>query len=208
MFRRWSVRYRYEGLEGLNQCASRPHNQASPEEVEALETLYRKRYGSCNVRHFYYRYRDEHGGTRSYNWVREQLQAAGLVERGHRNSSSENGGDGTRPTPRRRESREGALLHEAGRKDEWVAGHHWDLVLMFDDATRRVCAGIFAPDPCFWARVRCVRETVERRGFLTLWLPVDAAATGIVGWEPDRDGAREASSRGSWMNWVSGSFHM
>ena len=56
------------------------------------------------------------------------------------------------------------LLHEVGRRHEWVPGHRWDLVLLVDDATNRVCAGVFASEPGFWPRVQGVRDTVAQMG--------------------------------------------
>ena len=43
------------------------------------ETLYRERYPGWNVKHFHSFYRREHGGERSYTWVKNALQRAGLV---------------------------------------------------------------------------------------------------------------------------------
>ena len=43
------------------------------------EALYRERYEGWNVKHFHSFYRREHGGRRSYTWVKNTLQRAGLV---------------------------------------------------------------------------------------------------------------------------------
>ena len=43
------------------------------------EALCRERYDGWTVKHFYSFYQREHGGSRSYSWVKSTLQRAGLV---------------------------------------------------------------------------------------------------------------------------------
>lgn len=52
--RRWAVRYEAGGLEALKdkRVGEPSHRRASPEEVAALEALYRDGYRGWNVRHF------------------------------------------------------------------------------------------------------------------------------------------------------------
>ena len=53
-------------------------------EVMELISTYRERHEGWNVRHYYDHYRDA-GGTRSYSWVKNKLQAAGATpKRGHK----------------------------------------------------------------------------------------------------------------------------
>ncbi len=83
-FRRYIDRYEEAGMEGLldkrlSQVSSR---RAPVDEVLALEALYRERYDGWNVRHFHRFYRCEHGGQRSYSWVKSRLQASRLVAKG------------------------------------------------------------------------------------------------------------------------------
>ena len=82
-FRRYVDRYEDEGLDGLvdkrlSQVSAR---RAPVDEVVRTEALYRERYDGWNVKHFYsfYSYRREHAGERSYTWVKNTLQRAGLV---------------------------------------------------------------------------------------------------------------------------------
>ena len=68
--------------------------QCAPvDEVMALEALYRERYDSWTVAHFYERYAEEHKGGRSYSWVKRRLQASGLVKvgQGQGQTSAETG---------------------------------------------------------------------------------------------------------------------
>ena len=86
-FRRWVVRYEAGGLAALKdkRVAGPAHRRAPPEEVAALEALYRDGYRGWNVRHFHIEvYVREHGGSRSYTWVKNRLQEAGLVKKGRR----------------------------------------------------------------------------------------------------------------------------
>src|SRR5512137_2294514 len=76
-FRRYIDRYHEAGLEGL---ADKRLSQASARKAPVSECLalcerYRNRYWGWNVKHFHSWYRRE-GGTRSYTWVKNQLQAA------------------------------------------------------------------------------------------------------------------------------------
>ena len=80
-FRRYVDRYEDEGLDGLadkrlGQVSAR---RAPVDEVVRIKTLSREHYEGRNVRHFYRFYRREHQGTRSYTWVKNALQGAGLV---------------------------------------------------------------------------------------------------------------------------------
>ena len=82
-FRRYVDRYEDEGLEGLadkrlSQVSAR---RAPVDEVLRLVDLYRGRYRGWNVRHFHDFYTTRHAGTRSYTWVKNRLQAAGVVEK-------------------------------------------------------------------------------------------------------------------------------
>ena len=83
-FRRWVARYEAEGMAALRDrrlgCSAR---RAPPQEVEAVEALYGAGHRDWNVRHFYDAvYVVEGGGLRSYTWVKNRLQAAGLVKKG------------------------------------------------------------------------------------------------------------------------------
>ena len=49
------------------------------DEVLGLVDLYRNDYRGWNVKHFHTWYTREHGGQRSYNWVKSPLQQAGGV---------------------------------------------------------------------------------------------------------------------------------
>jgi len=100
-FRRQIARYESDGLEGLldKRISQASHRLAPVDEVldvvalyrrdyqgwvdEVLDVvaLYRRDYQGWNVKHFHGWYQREHGGQRSYTWVKQALQAHGAVVR-------------------------------------------------------------------------------------------------------------------------------
>lgn len=90
-FRRYMARYEADGLDGLeDKRIGRASNRAAPaDEICHLEDLYREEYQGWNVRHFYSWYKRD-GGERSYNWVKNKLQASGLVTKGSGKASTVN----------------------------------------------------------------------------------------------------------------------
>jgi transposase len=133
--RRWRHRYETYGYAGLlDKRLFRPSGRAVPPgEVERVLRLYRERYAGFNVRHFVEIVRREHAVKQSYSWVKQALQAAGLVTK-HRVRGRHR---------RRREPRAccGELLHIDGSTHAWVAlapEERSTLVAVPDDATNRV----------------------------------------------------------------------
>lgn len=127
-FRRYIDRYHENGLEGLidfriNQVS---HRRAPVDEVMALTDQYRRRHLGWNVKHFYSWYSRE-GGSRSYTWVKQRLQEAGLVKKGS--------GRGKHRKRREAMPLPGMMIHQDASTHEWVAGHKWDLTVTMDDAT-------------------------------------------------------------------------
>ena len=69
-FRRYTVRYRDEGMQGLldKRLGAVSHNRASQQESSEVVALYKGFYPDRNVAHFYEAYTERHGGRRCYNW--------------------------------------------------------------------------------------------------------------------------------------------
>ncbi len=157
-FRRWALRYEAGGREGLRDRRSSggSHRRAPDAEVAALEALYAGEYAGWNVRHFWERYREVHGGTRSYTWVKNRLQAAGLVRRGRRR--------GRHRKWRPRKPMEGLMLHQDASTHGWFGEGKQDLVITMDDATSRVYSGFFVEQEGTWSSLRGVRETIAAKG--------------------------------------------
>jgi len=157
-FRRYIDRYEEEGLDGLidkrlNQVS---HRKAPVDEVLRLETLYKERYDGWNIKHFYSFYRNQHGGTRSYTWVRNTLQKAGLVKKAP--------GRGKHRRRRERAPMAGMMLHQDGSTHEWVPGHHWDLIITLDDATSEHYSMFFVEEEGTASSFRAMREVITTQG--------------------------------------------
>jgi len=156
-FRRYIDRYEEEGLEGLidKRLEQVSHRRAPLDEVLAIVQRYQSRHSGWNVKHFHTWYRRE-GGSRSYTWVKNRLQDAGVVGR-----SKARG-----PHRRRREPAPwaGMLLHQDGSTHEWVAQRHWDLIVTMDDATNEHYSMFFVEEEGTASSLRGVREVIESRG--------------------------------------------
>ncbi|MCP3863050.1 MAG: ISNCY family transposase [Aestuariibacter sp.] len=127
-FRRYINRYHENGLDGLidKRLEQVSHKRAPVDEVMAMTERYRSRHMGWNVKHYYSWYKQD-GGKRSYSWVKQELQQAGLVKKApgrgkHRKRRSPS------PMP-------GMIIHQDGSTHEWVAGKKWDLIVTMDDAT-------------------------------------------------------------------------
>ena len=119
-FRRYLERYEDKGMQGLidQRLGQVSHRSAPVDEVVALSDLYSHRYRGFNAKHFYSWYLKAHSGERSYTWVKNILQAKGLVEKGSRK--------GQHRKQRPRAPYRGMMLHQDGSRHEWVSGKLWD----------------------------------------------------------------------------------
>ena len=156
-FRRYLVRFEAEGEAGLldRRLENRSSRGASADEVLALQERYRERYGGWDVRHFFGHYRSE-GGQRSYGWVKKQLRAGGLVERGKRK--------GTHRKKRDRKPLPGMMIHQDGSRHEWLAGQWHDLIVTMDDATGEVYSMFLVEEEGTASSFIGMREVIESRG--------------------------------------------
>jgi transposase len=160
-FRRYIDRYEEAGLAGLEdrRLNEVSHRKAAVDEVLRLEALYRERYDGWNVKHFMERYRGEHGGTRSYTWVKRRLQTAGLVKAGRRR--------GKHRLRRPRAPMPGMLIHQDASTHAWVPDQKWDLVVTMDDATSEVYSGFFVEQEGTLSSFQGVHETIAKHGLFS-----------------------------------------
>ena len=168
--RRWRERYEAFGYSGLiDKRLLRPSvRRVSPPQVEQVLRLYRERYAGFNVRHFHQIARREHGVTVSYSFVKQALQAAGLVKK-HR----------ARGRHRlRREPRAcfGEMLHLDGSVHEWFTDRDVRpcLIAVSDDATKRVLHAALYPSESTWAVMTSLAAVVRTEG-LAMALYTDRA---------------------------------
>jgi len=183
-FRRYICRYEEEGLEGLfDRRLNRPSHRKAPEvEIKQLEDLYSRNYFGFNARHFYRKYVVDHGGKRSYTWVKNTLQDRGLIIKGKR-----------RGKHRRRRARSpypGMMLLQDGSTHEWVPGKKWDLIVTMDDATNEHYSMFFVYEEGTLSSFRGVREVIEKKGLFSS-LYTDRGShywhTPIAGGKVDKD---------------------
>lgn len=159
--RRYRVGLEKWGYEGL---FDRRRRSPSPRSVPVVEVrrilgLYRKRYRGWNVRHFYERARREHGVRVSYTFVKQALQAAGLVAK-HK-------ARGRHRRRRERRARFGEMLHIDGSKHAWLAlgrEQKQTLITVIDDATSRLLYAQLWPQESTQAVLTALREVVEVHG--------------------------------------------
>ena len=157
-FRRYVVRYREEGMQGLlDRRLGKPSpRRGREEEVAEVVALYGDHYRGRNIRHFYEAYSERHGGRRSYGWVKSRLQEAGVVARGRRR--------GPHRELRERRGQEGEMIHQDASTHGWVPGKVWDLAVTMDDATGRIYSAFFVAQEGTWSSMRGVREVLLKRG--------------------------------------------
>lgn len=160
-FRRYICRYEEEGLEGLfDRRLNRPSpRKASEVEIKQLEDLYKSNYYGFNARHFYRKYVKEHGGSRSYTWVKDTLQDRGLIVRGKKR--------GRHRKRRTRSPYPGMMLLQDGSSHEWVPGKRWDLIVTMDDATNEHYSMFFVEEEGTLSSFRGVREVIEKKGLFS-----------------------------------------
>ncbi len=156
-FRRYIDRYEEAGLDGLcdRRLSQVSHRRAPVDEVMRLVERYRRQHGGWNVKHFHNWYRRS-GGTRSYSWVKNTLQGAGVVRKAPRRGAHRKRRDRA-PWP-------GMMLHQDASTHAWVPDRHWDLVVTMDDATNEHDSMFFCEEEGTASSFRGVREVIEARG--------------------------------------------
>ncbi len=157
-FRRYINRYHEDGLEGLldKRLVQVSHRRAPVDEVIRVESWYRDRYRGWNVKHFYSFYKRIHGGNRSYSWVKNQLQRAGLVKKVK--------GKGKHRKRRPPAPMVGMMLHQDGSTHQWVSGQYWDLIVTMDDATNEHYSMFFVDEEGTASSFLGVKQVIEQKG--------------------------------------------
>lgn len=156
-FRRYVDRYNQDGLEGLSdkrlmQVSAR---KAPVDEVLALVERYELRHKGWNVSHFHSWYQRD-GGTRSYTWIKNQLQAAKVVRKRNKR--------GVHRKKRERSPLPGMMIHQDASTHEWVPGKKWDLVVTMDDATSEHYSMFFTQQEGTASSFAGVRDVLLARG--------------------------------------------
>lgn len=161
--RRQIDRYEADGMEGLidKRLAQISHKRAPVDEVMGLVDLYRSDYPGWNAKHFHTWYTRDHGGQRSYTWVKNQLQQAGAVVRSKVR--------GKHRKKREREPLPGMMVHQDASSHEWIAGHRWDLVDTMDDATGKHLSIFFCDEEGTASSFHGIGQTIARYGLFSVF---------------------------------------
>ena len=157
--RRWRERYQAEGYNGLfDRRRGRPSSRRVPlATVEKVFALYREQYFDLNVQHFREKLEAEHGIELSYTWVKQALQGAGLVARGHKR--------GVHRKRRARRPLPGMLLHIDGSRHQWFRDERWyDLIVILDDATSEIYYAQLVEEESTATVMAALKEVIERKG--------------------------------------------
>ena len=157
-FRRQISRYEADGMQGLidlrmSQVSKR---RAPVDEVLGVQRLYRSSYSSWNVKHFHTWYARDHGGTRSYTWVKNVLQEANLVARAKAR--------GKHRIKRERKPLAGMMLHQDASTHQWVHGQIWDLVVTLDDASGEHTSMFFCTEEGSDSSFHGIGQTIATHG--------------------------------------------
>jgi len=156
-FRRYIDRYHDNGMDGLldKRLTQASARKAPVDEVMALVDRYRSRHQGWNVRHFHSWYKRQ-GGTRSYTWVKNELQKAKAVKKGKKR--------GAHRKKRERSPLPGMMIHQDGSTHEWVPGKSWDLIVTMDDATSEHYSMFFVEEEGTASSFAGVREVILSHG--------------------------------------------
>jgi hypothetical protein len=125
--------------------------------VEKVFALYRERYFDLNVQHFHEKLEAEQGITLSYTWVKQALQGAGLVARGHKRGAHRKRRE-RRPLP-------GMLLHIDGSRHQWFQDERWyDLIVILDDASSEIYYAQLVEEESTATVMAGLKAVIERKG--------------------------------------------
>jgi transposase len=159
--RRWRYRMERHGYKGLiDMRRGVPSPRRAPVgEVQRIVGLYRDTYRGFNARHFYQTVKREHGVKLSYSYVRQLLQAAGLMKKGRAR--------GRHRMRRPRRQRFGEMLHLDGSPHCWltlVPEEKQTLIQVVDDATSRLLYAQLWPGETTRAVMTAMSEVVREHG--------------------------------------------
>jgi transposase len=157
--RRRRKRYEEEGFQGLvDRRRRKPSSRrVSKKQADEVVGLYRDRYFDLNVRHFHEKLGEEHQIGLSYTWVKQALQAAGLVKRKSRR--------GVHRKRRERRPLPGMMLHIDGSEHHWFQDERkHDLIVILDDATSEIYYAQLAAQESTFSVMAGLRAVIEQKG--------------------------------------------
>ena len=157
--RRWRKRLEERGHKGLldRRRGTPSRRRVAKAKSEEVLSLYRDKYFDLNVRHFHEKLVEDHQIGLSYTWVKQTLQAAGLVKRKAKR--------GVHRKRRERRPLPGMMLHIDGSHHQWFQDERWhDLIVILDDATSEIYYAQLAPEETTGAVMAGLRAVIEQKG--------------------------------------------
>jgi transposase len=159
-FRRWRDRYDEAGTNGLldRRLGKASARRVPVDQVSAVLTLYRERYGGFTARHFHDKLRRQHGFRLSYSWTKLRLQKAGLIAKAPRRSAHR------KKRPRRPLA--GMLLHQDGSSHRWLPAldAQLDLIVTMDDATSAIYSAFLVTEEGTQSSFQGLAEVIAEHG--------------------------------------------
>jgi transposase len=159
--RRWRKRLEEQGPKGLldRRRGTPSHRRIPQAKAEEVLRLYRDKYFDLNVRHFHEKLREDHQIGLSYTWVKQALQAVGLVKRKAKR--------GVHRKRRERRPLPGMLLHIDGSDHRWFQDERrHDLIVIMDDATSEIYYAQLAEEETTATVMAGLRAVIEQKGFV------------------------------------------
>jgi transposase len=159
-FLRFRRRYEEDSFTGRfdRRLGRPPPNKAADDEVESLTRLYTGRFRGFSVKHFHDYIKPSYPEIRSYNWCRQTLQEAGLIQKVGRG--------GPHRQRRDRKTMEGLMLHQDASTHDWIPGlgYNVDLIVTMDDATSEITSAFFTGQEGTISSLRGISETIKKYG--------------------------------------------
>jgi hypothetical protein len=181
-FRRLTVRYDEEGVEGLrDRRLGKPSPRRAPAaELTRMQRLYRERCRDFAVKYFDEQVQRRHHYTLGYTVTRLALQAAGLVPKRQRGGAHRQRRE-RRPLP-------GMLLFQDGSTHRWLAAldRDLDLVVTLDDATGEIYSAILVEEEDTASSFLGLAETIAPRGCFAPSTPIAVRITSTRRGREDR----------------------
>jgi transposase len=162
-FGRWRRRYEADGADGLyDRRLGRISGRRAPvDQVDWVVETFRTRYFDFTVKHFHERLVRDHGFTRSYTWLKNTLQGAGVVRRAAKRSAHRKK-RARRPLP-------GMMLFQDGSTHRWLTAldRDLDLIATIDDATGEVYSAFLVDEEGTMSSFQGLHETITAQGLFS-----------------------------------------
>ena len=162
-FRRLRDRYEAAGAEGIvDRRLGRASARRVPvDRIAWVVETYRTRYADFTVKHFHEHLVRDHGFAHSYTWLKNTLQARGVVRRATKRSAHRKRRP-RRPLP-------GMMLFQDGSPHRWIPGfgRALDLIAAMDDATGKLTSAFLVEEEGTMSSFQGLDETIAAKGLFS-----------------------------------------